>query len=106
MPGLPSENDRVPSRKKAVNAFKWTCPHCGSDLKANRTVASTFCLAVISSLWAGFFVVFKCPEDGVLMVVLLYAVTGLVALPLASIAWFFAGYEEVNKTKDATMPPQ
>jgi hypothetical protein len=77
---------------KAVHAFNWTCPHCGSALKANWVVATTYYAAIVSALGACLIVVIRYQDNELLMVGLVYAVTMAVAFPLAAIAWYFGRY--------------
>lgn len=84
--------------KKARNAFNWTCPHCGAELKANKIVIVPFLIALALVL----IVVFACleylPDDVISSRGMrkICAVAGaiVVSAPLAALSWFKGGYIE------------
>jgi hypothetical protein len=91
--------------KKAENAFNWTCRNCGSALKANRIVTSTYWLALVLGLAGCLFVVIRWHEEDLAMIGLIFAVTAVVVVPLGAVAWFFGGYEEVTAREEDGISP-
>lgn len=84
--------------KKARNAFRWKCPHCGAELKANRMVVVPFVIALILVIGVVVLCLFLLPEQVIesksTRKAAAIVAAFLVAAPLGALSWFKGGYIE------------